>query len=615
MRKSTAFFLLLISLTSLFFLVPKAQASAEFKTEYDVRYEVKPDGKTAVIQDISLTNKLSNIYATQYSLYLNVGEVENIEAHDGEGALKIETNRQEDLTVIKLYFNQQVVGLDKTLSFRLAYDALGLAQRNGQVWDISIPRLSQDAEIDNYSLTLAVPASFGNPGFISPQPVEQKVEASLNLFRFTKSQITLSGVRAAFGQFQIFDFVLNYHLENPGLKLGEIEIALPPDTAFQTVFYQKIEPAPLNVRVDADGNWLAKYHLKPSEKLNIAAVGKVKIYAQPQEKFLLPTQEILQQDLQPQKYWEVDHPSIQTEASKLKTPEAIYRFVVKTLDYNFSRVEEGAERLGAVNALENPSQAICTEFTDLFVALSRAAGIPAREINGYAYTTNEKLRPLSLVSDILHAWPEYWDEKQKVWLPVDPTWEKTTKGIDHFSKTDLNHFTFAIHGQDSENPFPAGSYKTDDISGRDVQIAFGKYEVEDLPNYEVDFDLPKTAFFGIGNRGKIIIKNIGKRAGYNLEVGLETKNLNLTSPGSPKIILPVLPPYAQEEISLQLKPTGWGGQEPGLVKVTVDGKEYSSLVNVASILNELATPLFSFCVLAIGTIIMLKIGRRLKDAG
>ena len=56
------------------------------------------------------------------------------------------------------------------------------------------------------------------------------------------------------------------------------------------------------------------------------------------------------------------------------------------------------------------------EFTDLFVAIARAAGIPARESVGYAYTTNSRLRPLSLVTDVLHAWPEYYDADKKIWV-------------------------------------------------------------------------------------------------------------------------------------------------------------------------------------------------------
>ena len=93
------------------------------------------------------------------------------------------------------------------------------------------------------------------------------------------------------------------------------------------------------------------------------------------------------------------------------------------------------------------------EFTDLFITIARSAGIPAREVNGFAYTENPDIQPLSLVNDVLHAWPEYYDSEKGVWIPVDPTWGSTTGGVDYFSKLDLRHFTFVVHGKDSTKPY------------------------------------------------------------------------------------------------------------------------------------------------------------------
>ena len=160
-------------------------------------------------------------------------------------------------------------------------------------------------------------------------------------------------------------------------------------------------------------------------------------------------------------------------ALELKTPEAIYDYVVKTLKYDYSRVRANVERLGALAALKSPNTAICMKFTDLFIALARASGIPAREINGYAYTENPQIQPLSLVADVLHAWPEYYDKEEKVWIPIDPTWGSTTGGVDFFNKLDLRHFTFVIHGKDSVKPYAAGSYKLGTNPQKDVFVSFG----------------------------------------------------------------------------------------------------------------------------------------------
>lgn len=592
----------------LFYLacIPRVFAANEFGTNYAVHYQVRSDGTVGVTQDVSLTNKLSNVYATQYALTLEGGEIQNIRAWDKEGALTIKTLNQNNQTTIQLTFNYQAVGLGKTLDFHLAYDLLDLAQKNGQVWEVSIPKLSPETEVDSYSLTLAVPLGFGKPAYIIPQPTNQAQEANQLIFHFNKEQILDSGVKAVFGQCQIFDFILTYDLENPNSTFGETEISLPPDSAFQRVFYERIDPQPLNVRTDQDGNWLAKYQLKPKEKLTVAAKGKAKIFAEPQEHFSPISQEALAKSLTPQKYWEIDHPLIREKAKNLKTPRDVYQFVVRTLDYDYSRVAKGIQRLGALAALQNPSRAICTEFADLFIALARAAGIPAREANGYAYTTNKKFKPLGLMADILHAWPEYWDSERKIWVPIDPTWEKTTGGIDHFYKTDLNHFAFTFHGGDSQLPYPAGSYKTEESFGRQVQIVFGQYEPQNESRHEVNFELPETLLSPVGGQGKVIIKNIGNSALYDLKINLQGRNIKIEMNPSWQENIAILPPYAQKEITFRLKPTGLLSSKQSLVLARINDQEYSSPVKIVFLPHQLGLPLGITGILALALFFVLK---------
>ena len=54
------------------------------------------------------------------------------------------------------------------------------------------------------------------------------------------------------------------------------------------------------------------------------------------------------------------------------------------------------ERVGAEAVITQEGKWTCMEFTDLFIALSRAFGIPAREVNGYAFTPDDNSKPLSI---------------------------------------------------------------------------------------------------------------------------------------------------------------------------------------------------------------------------
>jgi len=575
-RKVFLFFTLFYFVVSM--LITSVFANEEFETSYNVSYQVLPTGKANITQEVSLTNKLSNIYATQYSLTLRGIRIENLQAYDEGGPLKTEIKQSNSETTVVLDFNQQVVGKGKTLKFKLTYTAPDLVEKKGQVWEVNIPRLGEQNSVDYYSLVLLVPKEFNKPAYITPEPVEKKETPTHTLFRFTKNQLSLSGVNAVFGEFQIFDFTIFYHLENSNSSPEKTEIAIPPDTALQKVSYQSLEPPPINVRVDNDGNWLAEYLLTPGQKKIITARGKAKIFSKPQDFFPSPTPENLKNNLLPQKYWEVNNPIIQQKAQELKTPKAIYDFVVNFLEYDFERVKEEEKRMGALHGLNNPQKAICMEFTDLFIALCRAAGIPAREINGFAYTANEKLKSIASSRDILHSWPEYYDEIKKVWIPVDPTWGKTTGGVDYFSKPDLNHFAFVIHGENSETPYPPGSYISKDLQIKNVNVDFGEYEPEKEPNLKVYFELPSQIYWAT-EKGWIIIQNNGPTAVYDLKIKIEGKGIYLTSQLS-NFNLAVLPPFANKKIKVELKPEILASSPNAELVVLLNDSPYSHFLKI-----------------------------------
>lgn len=212
-------------------LAPTAQATSEIETKYDFRYQVNSDGVTNVSQKISLTNKISAVYASQYSFNLSMTAIKNIKAFDGEGPCRTEIKQENNLTSVTVYFNQQVVGVDKTLTFNLDFDSLETAHKEGEVWEITIPKIANLTELDDYQLTLAVPVSFGHPVFIRPSPIEEKDENGFKIYRFVKSQNIGGGVLATFGPFQIFDFTLFYHLQNSNLSLAQRESLLKKKAA------------------------------------------------------------------------------------------------------------------------------------------------------------------------------------------------------------------------------------------------------------------------------------------------------------------------------------------------------------------------------------------------
>lgn len=513
-------YIFFVSLCFVLIFPLKALAESDFATSGVAEYSVSESGRTRVTHTVTLKNKFSAIHAVSYTFAVVGVTPYGIRAFENGKDLPIEIQTQNLETKILITFPKAVVGRDKSRTFTIEYYDEKTAIRNGQVWEITIPKIADLPQYESYNTKLTVPTSFGQPAYLSPKPTSRSEALGTRSYFYTGAQITQAGVVASFGQFQIFNLTLLYHLKSPSKQNGQTEIALPPDTAFQRVYYESMNPAPASVRIDEDGNWLASYDLKTDEQIDIEARVVAQLFAQPQE-FRPQTPIRVNENLKPSEFWQTEDPQIKALANDLKTPENIYNYLVANLRYDYSRVQQGIKRLGAQVALTNPTDAICMEFTDLFVALARAAGIPAREVNGFAYTDNPELQPLSLVADVLHSWPEYWDEQRKIWVPIDPTWGNTTGGVDYFSKFDLSHITFAIHGKSSTDPLPAGFYKTADNPQKDVVVYFGNLPEERTPSLSLIPALDPKPIPFIPYKGKIIVKNDGPVALYNVLVKTE----------------------------------------------------------------------------------------------
>ncbi|OIN88942.1 hypothetical protein AUJ59_02895 [Candidatus Beckwithbacteria bacterium CG1_02_47_37] len=554
-------------LWGLFFIIAlffptRALAEGEFITNYDVDYRVRSNGLTRARMNVELVNKLSNIYASEFTLSIGSTNLTDIRLETVSGPVEPKIVLGSKTTNITVVFPEKILGKDKSQKFTLEFTTSDFSRRLGNVREISIPKLAKSESLSSYRLTLAVPAAFGPAATLTPAPAGQTAADGQTIYRFDSEDLYQTGISATFGREQWYDFSFDYYLTNQNFYPVNTEIALPPDTAWQQVLYETIEPRPANLRADADGNWLAAYRLPAGSELKVTATGSATLFLEPRADYPWGINDRVNYR-QPQKYWEADQPRIKDLAATLTAPRQIYDYVVNNLIYDYGRLDSAPARLGAANALDNQNSALCMEFTDLFIALSRAGGIPARAVNGYAYTDNSSLRPLSLKQDVLHAWPEYYDESRQLWRPVDPTWGNTTGGVDYFEQTDLNHFAFVILGADSSYPIPAGAYKTDSQPAKNVRVTFGRSLVPN-PAVELAIDLPKESLAGVGLNGKILVKNSGNAALYQIPINLDSERNHLN------FQIAALPPMASTEINFSLPITSWNSRFTETLTVSTD---------------------------------------------
>lgn len=581
------------------FVAVKTFASEYFSTSYAVTYDVEESGNTKGTIDVTLTNKTSDYYASSYKVQAGFKDLTNVKAKDPGGELTPKVTSTPDGTVIEAEFNEKAVGKDSSLTYTITFDTKDVAKKHGSIWEINIPGISDPNAFDKFTVDVNVPESFGEPIYIKPDL--KKLETT-----FSKEDLKTSGISIAYGTSQDYNLDLTYHLENNNLFPIKTEIALPPTTNYQEVYIDDINPRPDNVVTDSDGNWLAKYSLDSGEKLDIHVKATVLVSLIPKKESMDKSQ--LEEYLKPDKYWEVDDPKIQELAKKLETPRAIYNYVTTVLNYDFSRVENDEPRLGGIKALANPDSAVCLEFTDLFISLARAAGIPAREVDGYGHTENERQRPLSLEQDILHAWPEYYDREKQTWIMVDPTWGKTTGGVDYFDTLDFDHITFVIKGKDSEYPVPAGGYKTpSNIKSRDISVSFDPGFSKPLPALSYTVDSKDEYLAGFPAKAKLVITNSSGTITPETKVEVVSKDF---SPNKRSIVVESIPPFGKNEIPIEFDKTPLLTNKEMNFKILVAGQTKEVKTKVVPIFLSDYALIFGGILIGVFTIIIFIIAGR-----
>lgn len=493
------------------------RASENFHTTLTSTYTIQQNGETQVKKEFHIRNLKSTVYLKKYGIELQSNRISQVKVFDIQGAIPSNITQTDTKTTIGLEFaeNTSVVGKDKVRSFTIEYLDPDVAIYEGNILEAHIPRLLQPEEFDEYTVQLIVPANFTLPTLSEPEEYEVQTDETYTRLSYSTKEIR-NGISALFGDQQQYSFRLTYDLENPSQSQGTVQIALPPDTQYQRVVYDSIEPPPQTIETDFDGNWIATYQLETQGIQTVQAQGNVTVFLRPQPDIpvLLPNKKVTQ----PDQYWESDAEAIRNLAQQYSTPQEIFEYVVHELHYNYARLQDENTRLGAVQALQTPDNAVCQEFTDLFISLARANEIPARQVIGYAFTNNPQIRPLSLVRDILHAWPEYFDTSSSTWKPVDPTWTNTTGGVDYFSQLDFNHIAFVLQGQSSQKPYPPGSYRTSTDQAKNVEISISK----DIPTKDFSADIqvsaPVSSPFGLNNRHVVTITNTSGKAWYNVPI-------------------------------------------------------------------------------------------------
>lgn len=589
-------------------VVPGISLAAQFRTDYDVNYTLDAQNTgiaTKVSFKIKITNLTTDLVIRKFSItFPKSFQIGNIKASDDFKEIIPEvTNSADGDHVIAVELSNPVAGINEENNIYLDFLQNNLFKVNGNVWEVILPTVENKDEGGNYTVTVELPPNSGKQIAISkPRPT------NITLSEIKWVNPANKTIYAVFGKKQNYDLELRYHLQNPRITRVYTDIAFPPDTLYQRVFVNSISPKPDTVSIDEDGNYIGRYYLNPKEEKTIYFKGAVEIFAEARSEMRLPVKKLFEESknhlLSPSTHWRI-------EPSRLPSVNAnftdIYNFTTKTLTYNYGRLNSNLTRLGANQALEYPDQAVCTEYSDVFIAIAREKGMFTREMQGYGFSNDQDLRPLSINADILHSWLEYYNEEKQVWIPIDPTWEDTS-GIDYLTSFDLNHIVFAIHGKKSDYPYPAGSYKTEDTT-KDINIIPTSNEYKERKSLSFE---PSTLHIPTLNKNtysfKITVQNTGNTFIWNTLLDAYSEKLKI----SPKSInIDRLAPLEKKELVFEYAPESlFANTKADITLSTSEGIVFRDAISVTTIYySVLKYSIIAFAI-ALGLFVAIKLIKR-----
>ena len=570
MRKILRIFKLSFLILLFLFYFQKNILAKDYKVDYLVEYFLEEkQGKieSPVSVKIKITNLKSDTYVQSFSLsFPRSFLISEIKAFDDWGEVKPELSMNEELMKIKLKFSQPNIGRDSVNNFSLNFLQNNLFNINGNVWEVILPTVETDND-DSYQIVVNLPPGTDKKISIA-KPKPTLISGQKIIWNNPKAKT----IYAIFGDTQYYKTSLLYHLANSKPILVYTDIALPPETLYQKIYLEKLEPKPNMVFQDEDGNFLARYLLKPFEKKRIHFQGVIEVYSKPRMEIKLIVKENFEKQkkylLNPTSFWLINNFEKYQDFISLTSPMDIYNYVLNRLNYNYSLALKTKPRLGADLVLNQPNNAVCSEFTDLFIALAREKGIFSREIQGYAFTQDEKLRPFSLSNDILHSWPEYFDEEKELWIPIDPTWEDTS-GIDYFSSFDLNHIVFVIHGKNSDYPVSAGMYKIE--NSRDINILPTNKKPEEKKTFQIiTNNIPKKINDKNQYQIKFIIVNQSNSYIWGAKINFKSNLINFSEKN---FLIKSLAPLEKKEIVLTINSKIKNKQKNDKIQLFINNQE------------------------------------------
>jgi len=450
----------------------------------DKNYTIDTLDKTSVSETHTIENQgttgwISDSNTEYFFVSVTTGDADSLNktlatvqiTEDGT-KVNFTTDIKTDYAMLGAKLTKAVKPGEKTV-FQITYNDFGLIEQKGALADFYAPGFQEGTTTNLlqttyvYNTYVSVNNTLPGLNFVVPDATETQNTKTYTKFFFTYKSLLNQYIWIQIGRQQYYKFsiiqdVTGTESSNTGYT-NEYKLIVPRSvdepSIYQRVYYSSITPAPKYAETDIDGNLILAFDFPTNYTGQIsiqgyAEVGRnnsVTIDASNSGNITDNTISNMGNYLKQAAYWEVNDSKIQTTAHQVIGNERnifniskdLYTFIVNRIDYSTVKRFGLNERQGALATL-NGGAAVCMEYSDLFLALARADGLPARAVFGYSYDSK-----LKNTDQEAHQWDEVFMPGLGKWVSIDVTWGESGMKM---TEGNLNHFFTHMASVDPNTP-------------------------------------------------------------------------------------------------------------------------------------------------------------------
>jgi transglutaminase-like putative cysteine protease len=439
-------------------------ASMKASSQYSIIVDVTDKGETQFSSNIKLTNESNDYFIRDYTIVTDYDDLSEFQVFENGGQGVFTREYRDNKVRIKILLKNPLLKNGDTVNLFVSYRTQQSFKKEGGLYKLRIPQLKTEENSTNSQYTIKIPDTFGPLSFNSLKKSNVTVEDGKHVITYTESDAPL-GALFLVGQSQQFEFTYQYELSNDTNRIEKYSVTLPPESPSQKLYFYDNDLGADRTFHDLDGNFLLEYFVDPQNKKSIRIVG-LSQFSYNHETITIDAGGI-QSYLESSDIWDFTNSDIQSlipnivkpDNSQYDNAQLINDYIVSTYDYSGS---ESPVRKKSSDLVKDKQNFSCINFADLFVSLTRGAGLPSREVIGYS--------AFSQSLDTVHYWAEFYDESKKEWIAADPCFEDAFS-FHEFDTLDPHRMILAYWGVTDTRP--------------DIVIPFTQFQEASVANLEL----------------------------------------------------------------------------------------------------------------------------------